>query len=676
MSKRIVVILLTAVLAFGISACGGSQQMDPFSTFDKAIDVDYSKAVIEQVSSFGDDPVMGMRSAGSPAETATANYMAEVMKEIGLENVTIDETTLDGWTFKGANITFTNAEGKEQKIDLGGYQTTIQADNEECELIFVNEGTEADYEGLDVKDKLVLIDIDQNENWWINYPAYQAKVKGAKAVIAMSIFPEEGPDRVGVQDICGPADAPALAISEQDSKALQEAIEVSGKDSIKVTLNADSQITENATSHNVWGEIPGKTDETIFVFAHIDGYFHSQYDDAQGIGVSIGIAKAMIDSGYQPEKTIRFCMHGAEEWGVSGSEYDWSKGAYEEIMTTHPEWTNGAFAIVNNDGGYNVEGETYMGVRCAVELIPFAEKSVGELSKESKYSWSFDKTSTYTEDFQWARMGIPAIVAGEGEGVNYDNMGYHSTYDSWDAQPLDVDGFRESIRTFGKIVIDLDATAVRPMNFTARLKDFEESLNDTSDFNALMEKGYAAAAALEEKMAAIEKEGKKDAAVELNKQTQEVYKSFQDVLVGLNFGPEMVIKHELYQSNVETLDNTIAALEKGNIQEAYDEYLWAIDWAYYYMNFDEQTCKYMENQLFDNRNGTWGADLIKYRHCDIGGVVKSLGVKYDEEGADVSTEITKLKELRAIEQERLDKTLAEEKEGLERTIKLMQKYSE
>ena len=94
-----------------------------------------------------------------------------------------------------------------------------------------------------------------------------------------------------------------------------------------------------------------------------------------------------------------------------------------------------------------------MGTRSAVELKSFVQESIGEfVENESKYEWSYQNTSTYTEDFQWSRVGIPAIVAGSGEGENYDNMGYHSTYDSWDAQPLDEEGFRESIQVFGKIV--------------------------------------------------------------------------------------------------------------------------------------------------------------------------------------------------------------------------------
>lgn len=677
MLKKTGIAALSAALMLGLASCGGSSDYgENFDKFDAAIDMDFAKAVMAGVSEFGDDPVMGMRSAGSPAEEQTLKYLKGVMEDIGLRNITVDETTVDGWTFNGADITFENADGEEQKINLGGYQTTIQADNEKIELVYVNEGTAADYEGLDVRDKLVLLDVDQNENWWINYPAYQAKVKGARAVIAMSVYPEDGDDRVGVQDICGPADAPALAISKADSDALQEAIKASGKDSITVTFNADSKVTEDDTSHNLWGEIPGTTDETIFVFAHMDGYFHSTYDDAQGVATSMTIAKALVDSEYTPDKTIRFCIHGAEEWGVAGSEYDWSAGAYEEIATLHPDWADGAFAIVNNDGGYNVEGETCAGTRSAVELIGFIKESIGELNEESSYDWSYDTNGTGTEDFYWTLMGIPSIVAGSGEGTVYDDTGYHSTYDSTDAQPLNEEGFNDSIRTYGKLVIDLDAKAVRPMSFTDRINNFEESLAEGAGFEDIIAEAKDAAEALESKMAEVEESGDKDAAVELNKQTQEIYKALQDALVGLNFEPGNIIRHELYQDNAANLEAGIEALEAGNIQEAYDEYLCSVDWAWYYIYFDDETCRYMENQLFDNREGTWGDGLIKYRHCDIGDVMRSLGDKYDTENADVSAEIAELKELKKTQEEYLANTYKDEKAGLEEAVKLMTEYAE
>ena len=297
--KKILAIMLSFVFAFtifGLSGCGNNDTQEEeaaapelsaeYTAFADAVDIDFAKKVNETVASFGDDEAVGMRSAGSPAEYEACQYLEGVMNDIGLNNVTVDEITVDGWTFKGANITFTDANGEEQKIDLGGYQTTIQADNQEVELVYVNRGTEADYEGLDVTGKLVLYEINQEEDWWINYPAVQAKEKGALCSIAMREFVEKDEDgtRIGVQDVCAPSDAPALAISRKDCNALKKAIKASGEDSIKVTFNADSQVTENATSHNLYGEIPGATDETIFVFAHMDGRQNQASSEAQSVG--------------------------------------------------------------------------------------------------------------------------------------------------------------------------------------------------------------------------------------------------------------------------------------------------------------------------------------------------------------------------------------------------------
>ena len=692
MSKKILIAIMALIFAFGLTACGGGGSDngsgeekaaapdfgETYNSFADAIDLDYAKKVNEKIASFGDDETVGMRSAGSPAEMETIEYLEGILKEIGLKNVTVDETTLDCWTFKGANVTFTNKDGKEQKIDLGGYQTTLEADNEEVELVDVNRGTEDDYKDLDVNGKLVLLDVNQEEDWWINYPAYQAKVKGAKAVIAMREFVEEGEDRIGVQDICGPADAPALAISNKDATALRDAIKASGEKSIKVKLNADSKVTEDGTSHNLYGEIPGKTDETIFVFSHVDGYFHAAYDDAQGVGVSIGIAKALVDSGFTPDKTIRFCFHGAEEWGREGSEYDWSSGAYEEIMTNHPEWIKGAFAIVNNDGGYAVEGEKYKGTRSSVELKAFVEECLKEHNAASGYEWSYDDLSTYTEDFQWTRVGIPAIVAGSGEGTKYDDVGYHSSYDSFEAQPLDEKSYIDSIQAFGKVVIDLDARNVRPFKFTDRITAFEKSLAEggAAELKDTVAAAKEAAGKLDTRLTEIENANAKEEAVKMNEHTQEVYLALQDSLLGLDFvNVDAIIRHDMYEDNIENFDAAIAALENGDIKTAYDEYLSSIDWSWYDMYFDEETCDYMKNQLFEKRDDTWGSDLIEFPHADTGDVVRSLKGKYDDADADVKAEIEQLKELKATQKEYLAKVYEAEKKGLEKATELMNKYA-
>lgn len=606
---------MTLVLALGmvgLTACGDSDSdsedsntgeteaaVEPaepgYPAFAEALDLNFAKEVNEKIASFGDDKAVGMRSAGSPAEKETCDYLEGVMKDIGLENVTVDETRLDCWTFKGANITFTNADGEEQKIDLGSYQTTLQAKDEEVEVVDVKRGTIDDYKDKDVKGKLVLLDVNTEEDWWTNYPAYQAKVKGAKAILAMREFKEPGADRIGVQDICGPANAPALAISEKDAKALRAAIKAADGDSVKVRLNANSKVTENGTSHNLYGEIApgedGNPEETIFVFAHMDGYFHAAYDDAQGAAVSLAIAKALIDSGYIPDKTIRFCIHGAEEWGREGSEYDWSTGAYEDIMTNHPEWANGAIAIVNNDGGYSVQGENCKGTMSNDELYDFILESVGQMNEASETEWSYDGLSTYTEDFQWTRMGIPAISAGDGEGGKYDAVGYHSTYDSWEAQPVDDAKYMEFMQVYGKLVIDLDAKAVRPLNFDTRISNFGESLSKdgSKQFQDVLADAHDAAGALQAKMSEVEASGDKEAAAEMNVKTQKVFRQLQDSLLGLDFvNVDAIIRHDMYEDNVKNLQKAIDCLKDGDAEKAFDEYLSAVDWSWYDWYFEDR----------------------------------------------------------------------------------------
>ena len=116
MKKKLALLLVLMMVLSAFTACketGGSGQSaekndypEDFQAFLDVLDVDFSSEVDKTISEQGDDPALGFRSAGSPAEKATANYIEKTMEEIGLKNVTVDQTDVDGWTFKGANLTF------------------------------------------------------------------------------------------------------------------------------------------------------------------------------------------------------------------------------------------------------------------------------------------------------------------------------------------------------------------------------------------------------------------------------------------------------------------------------------------------------------------------------------------------------------------------------------------
>lgn len=692
--RKIFSTILVFLLVMNLTGCNETKvEPTDFDKFVSSIDIKYSKVLMNAISTFGDDPDTGNRGAGSKAEHETADYLYRVMKQMGLSNVTKEGVTVDGWDYQGANLTYEDDGGQLHTIILGGYATTLIAKEEPLKLVYLGQGTLKDYNGIDVKNKLVLIDIDQMNNWWINYPAYQAKLKGAKAVIAMSVMDENIEDRIVSQDICGPADAPAFAISYKDSKNLQAMIEKSTNKELNVTLHANSVVTPNSTTYNVYGEIPGKTDDVIYLFCHYDGYYHSLFDDASGVATSLGIVKAILDSGYLPNKTIRVIAHGAEEWGFTDKTYDWAAGAYEQITDTHPEWAKDGFAIINIDGSYPIKGETRFGIETSHELQNFVQNSAKSLIENNcyRFDWYMPAT-TGTEDFAWTAAGIPSIVAGEGDkSIYYDNY-YHSNKDSLEAAGLDENVFLFNHKLYGTILMDLDRLAIRPMDFTTRFialsKTIDQDIIKDKEFIALINESIDAAALLTAKINKLNKEyqevkliGEKESpkakvlkekADLLNDQLFLLYKEVQDTFLRLNWAQEVVFPHENYQANVTNLRAAIDSLQKGQIPIAYDNYISLIDYNYYATAFDKATYDYFVNQAYYRLDGTFGEGRVDYPNCNLYDVVESLGRKYHTQGADVSLEIQSLQKQLLVQQGYLYESVAAEKESLVKIINRME----
>ncbi len=660
--KKLVTVLLALVLAFGLTACGGNGT-DDVSKYNDAVDIEFSKGIIEDISKFGDDADTGNRSAGSPAEKETMEYIKGKMEEIGLENITVDKADSDGWTYKGANVTFKNEKGEDQKVILGGYQTTLQAKDEKVSLVYVNQGTADDYADLDVEGKLVLLELNPDEDWWINYPAYQAKLKGAKAVLALTVMAEKIPDRINSNDICGPADAPAFGISQNDSEALQAAIKKNNGE-IEVILNADSKVTEDTGTNNVWGEIPGKSDETILFLAHYDGYYHSYYDDAFGVGTILGMAKAFKESGYVPDKTLRFITHGAEEWGKTGAETDWAVGSYQQIVNVHPEWAESAFALVNIDSGYMLEGTKSFEVCMAEELKEYMGTFIENYDSGDVDVAVYDGVPmTGTEDFGYNAMGILTMSNESEKGdEKYFGSMYHSSKDTLEEGGFADDTYTTMNEFYGAAVISLDQMAAKPMNLESRFTALRDSIDtdiaDADGLEAQTSETMASARDLDAKVAELNNQYEeafkgdnetkaselKDQAATLNKSTYGLYKLIQDDLLKLNRWMEAQYPHEVPQTNIKSLNAAIDSLKDGNGEDALDS-LYEIESVYYASAFDKATCDYFLSELDKGTKGTWAEGRLVGDPCDAGDVVRSLMVKVDEKSTDFDSEITALQQL-------------------------------
>lgn len=191
-----------------------------------------------------------------------------------------------------------------------------------------------------------MIRINQRDEWWINYPACQAHLAGAAAVIAVQDkgYGEVDPAALNAQDICGLPNAPAFSMSKSDMAAVLSEMK---KGRLEVVLNAQSKVREKVTTYNIVGMIPGQTSQMIAVSAHYDSYFHGFEDDNCGVSMMLSLAQALLRSGYKPQKTLVFIAFAAEEWGKINSRYDWSAGAFAEMTQGQNDWRGRMIADIN-----------------------------------------------------------------------------------------------------------------------------------------------------------------------------------------------------------------------------------------------------------------------------------------------------------------------------------------
>lgn len=144
--------------------------MDEREAYLQAVDTEYSYRLAKKMETFRTNEVLGYRTAGSQAEIATGRMLAEEMKAVGLQDVHMDEITVDSWEFRKAVMRFTDHEGREHQFQLGAYQANfVTGGPRPFQVVDLGKGTAADYEGRDVTGKLVMVDINQREEWWINF---------------------------------------------------------------------------------------------------------------------------------------------------------------------------------------------------------------------------------------------------------------------------------------------------------------------------------------------------------------------------------------------------------------------------------------------------------------------------------------------------------------------------
>ena len=657
------------------------------------LDTRYAYSLAKRMEEIKSNPVLGYRTAGSVAERQTGDMLAEEMRRIGLQNVRKDAIQTDAWEFHHAILAYTDAMGRRREVQLGAYQTQLVTDGfESLQMVYLGKGTAADYAGKDVRGKLVLVDINQRDEWWISYPVYQAHLMGARALIAVQSggYGEVDEEALNAQDIGGPENAPAFSISRRDAMELR-ALMVGGE--LTVQLSADTRVTRDQTTYNIVGEIPGRHPERLILFsAHYDSYFCGFQDDNTAIAMMLGIARALVLGGYQPENTLVFCCMAAEEWGVADNCFDWSTGAWEQVFIRHPEWAGKVVANMNFELPALAHG-TRARVRSCYEYVHFLKDFLGDLPALTQaYPEEAAPTApieTWSDDFSIAISGIPSLV-NDFTGGSFMETNYHSQFDNDDYYDEQV--YRLHHELFLLLCLAFDHTCVAPLCFTPVLRRAAECLEELPDelptpvrskAEALLEllrtRMYASDAAwhtldkLNQAYAQAMEENDLSRAEDIFRQTRALeaaalarFKAEQDAFVRIDWYGNVSYPHELLFNKLHLLHGAIRNLRGGHTSSALRK-LYQVDNNAYAFMFDKEVYHHFTDSVLRQpwRRSKWCYGRL-VGHEDLYALVTSLLRKEKEGVTDFTPEIAALEEAAARQLHLLSDTLDEMTEVIRR----------
>ncbi|MDD4200079.1 MAG: M28 family peptidase [Eubacteriales bacterium] len=623
-STLLVVILCLTMSVWALAGCGGSSDdgtdassgdggdakyyssseitseaayAEDVQAFYDNVDMEYAYNLSEELAYNWDDyaEACGWRTAGSDSEHACADFLAGEMEKIGLQNVEKIPTACDKFQFNGSSLKI-----KDSKVDFkGGDQDAVEAGTNgpasyqvngtdgdlEAKIVDVGTGTEAEYEDVGFEEgDIAFAKVDQSNEAWIDVYMNEAYNHGASAIItwANSGYGEAGSFTNNTQDVCCGDLLPSASLSADQAKMVKKAIK-NGHD--QAILNIDAEMVDNGgTTDNVCGMIPGKNhDQKIIISAHYDKYWYGFQDDCAAIGLIMATGKSLVDSGYEPENDIYIVCHGAEEWGVTDSMYDWTTGAWG--MCEENGMADDVICMLNFElPAFDCNN------KLAIASVPEFQTTSAKILNEGIVVTAGKETIAYEtvdttnmeDGISYREYGTPYYL-NNFEGTDFMSNNYHTIADNKDTYSETV--FQTNINWTGAYAIYADNTPAVELDFTAtanRMKDnfngdyAEEAGVDVDAYKAALKEFKAAGKAMNEKIAGINDkyakaiaDGDQEAAdaaraeaVELNEINLQAFQMVQDDFLKVT-DFDCSYGHSNENATAEALDGILAALDVG-----------------------------------------------------------------------------------------------------------------
>jgi hypothetical protein len=434
--------------------------------------------------------LMAWRPVGSSAADEYSDYLMKEMKSIGLKDVKKEAFPAQGFDYGGASVQIVSPfQGDVWLAASHAGLPGTPPNGITADLVYVGLGTKDDYQGIDVTKKLVLIDVSEEEMFWLQYPLMEAEVHGAIGAVVTWFEYQLLPNSVVTHDSESRSTIPALDISKENAAVLKDMI--ANGTTPKVRIWADVKMNFQDTGYNVVGYLPSANygtpaDRYIVLADHYDKWWYGSNDDGAGVATLLGMAKALVQSHYTPDRTLIFLATSAEEFGWADTEFDWALGAWWEIFSIHPEWVGKTLAMFCFDGIGGTTGATSVGAFGTPEtfewrksLLPKFNEWFSKTAPWSKYYYraSADMESfgsTWGDVFSFCAAGIPTMQFGSTRD-SYAGFDYHTWRDTMDG--ISAESLAMSIISNGIATIELDKAKFVPYSFQDRAADLKAALD-------------------------------------------------------------------------------------------------------------------------------------------------------------------------------------------------------
>ena len=305
---------------------------------------------------------IGGRPSGSPQAKAAVDYVADQLRQLGLE-VHLQPVKVPHWV-RGAETAELveypgQAAGSSQKVVLTalGGSTSTGAEGMSADVVVVNNFDELKSLGRDkVAGKIVLFNEvfdKQKAAAGMAFVAYGESVRyraagpkaaaelGAVAALVRSVGNADY--RLPHTGFSISAGIPAGAVTAEDAELIAH---LAGQGKVRMHLTLTPLKLADADSYNVIADLKGNEhpEQIVVVSGHLDSWDlgTGAIDDAAGVAVAMEAAEIVQKLHLHPRRTLRVIAWMDEENGGSGSQ------AYSKDYTNEfPKYA----AVIESDSG-------------------------------------------------------------------------------------------------------------------------------------------------------------------------------------------------------------------------------------------------------------------------------------------------------------------------------------